>query len=130
MSPSRTVLADVGLIADGSHTEAPDTTSIHLEVAGEESDFLAIDFDLDLGIAGQSITISVPLRSFAVAVRSLAPMLRYVVGEVVVDIETGARGVVRQVLDHDLYEIHVPALGTYRRQGAYLVRPRTMEQQA
>lgn len=123
MSEHRTIAATVSIAADGTVTDAP-TRDARITV---DSDRIAIDADLDLGIAGQTVSISFSKGGLAAAVRGLAPIDALIPGEIVRDIESGVRAVVRQVLDDDVYEVSAQALGTYRRQGAYLARPRTME---
>lgn len=124
---ARTVRAQVGIVADGTYTPAPDTNDIDLWIDDESPSHVCIEADLDLGIAGQLVQISVPAAALARAVRSLIPVAKPAVGEAMRDIDQDCDVTVRADLGDGHYRVASRELGEYRVDGALLIRHRRME---
>lgn len=89
---------EVGIVNDGTYFECDNAyRSVTLTRTVEQPDRISLDIDVDLGAAGQTISVNVDRRALLHALLVLSPIAYVVPGEVVVELETHKRCVVREV---------------------------------
>lgn len=127
--PESDLPASVSLCADGALVDDPDARSVRLSVVGEDADGIDITVPVDLGIAGQSVSVSVDRQTFVRTLLALSPVVIVVPGERVIDLVSREIGTVRAV--HGLSaEVAYDASGLTRTPVGHLIRAaRTMEDQ-
>ena len=122
--------AEVSLIAAGTMTDQPGTTDVTVGLH-DDARSVWIEIPLDLGIAGDTVSISVPLDALR---HILPPVLPFMPGEYVMHpahtapIREGrANQVLRVVEVDDTTAIVATADGEVRIPVAELIRPRSMD---
>lgn len=91
--------ASVSIVNDGTiYDQTPDPHNHHnLTLITQEEGRVAVEFDLDLGIAGQSVTLSTQLAGLTRAILTLAPIAELQPGERVWDTEYRHEVIVREI---------------------------------
>lgn len=125
----RDIDAEVALVANGALVDAEDTVrAVRLTRTQAGPDRIAIDVDLDLGLAGQAVTVSVDRMTLVRALLSLSPLTRPVVGERLVDL-TSHETVTVRVVDGMQCEVAGPG-GLYRQHAGLLAKWATVTEDA